>query len=78
MPETKTEIQNIVAGTASAGAIDIRRLVYVIRGTQVMLDSDLSGLQDSKFADCATFALLRINKSFLCFVHFEEWIYPRN
>ena len=33
MPETKTEIQNIVAGTASAGAIDIRRLVYVIRGT---------------------------------------------
>ena len=44
MPETKTEIQNIVAGTASADAIDIRRLVYVIRGAQVMLDSDLAML----------------------------------
>lgn len=31
MPETKTEIQNNVAGTASADAIDIRRLVYVMR-----------------------------------------------
>lgn len=44
MPETKTEIQNIVAGTASADVIDIRRFFYVIRGTQVMLDSDLAKL----------------------------------
>jgi len=44
MSESKAVIQNTKTSVASDKPIEIRQLVYVIRGIQVMLDSDLAML----------------------------------
>ena len=41
MPDSKDKIHNVMTNITSVGTIDIRQIIYVIRGRQVMLDNDL-------------------------------------
>ena len=44
MPDSKDKIHNVMTNITSVGTIDIRQIIYVIRGRQVMLDNDLAKL----------------------------------